>query len=296
MDVNKIIPINVDRNVSPKEFTELAEAGKLLVTSTFYTFQGEGPFAGQPAVFIRLAGCNIGAKEDCPFCDTYFNLSTAMATTVDMLIEEIARLWPGGYGSGRAPLVVITGGEPLLQWPMIEKLINAGRQECAGIQWQIETNGMYLREEHLDFVPSSPSHPRNIFDTMSVAFVVSPKIPHGKDRYSMNAIRPEWFDQDRADKLYLKFVVTADTDNPYCRLPLHLLLACGVEPESVYISGMTDYTDTVPTMPDAPVNMLWSFSERARVLTGANWAYAAQLALQHGVNVSFQTHLLAGVQ
>lgn len=43
------------------------ESGGLLqVQDVFYTIQGEGPFAGRTAVFIRLTGCNLR----CWFCDT----------------------------------------------------------------------------------------------------------------------------------------------------------------------------------------------------------------------------------
>jgi 7-carboxy-7-deazaguanine synthase len=40
-----------------------------MVTSMFFTLQGEGPYAGMPALFIRLAKCNL----DCSFCDTFFD-------------------------------------------------------------------------------------------------------------------------------------------------------------------------------------------------------------------------------
>ncbi len=48
----------------------------LLVRSSFMTIQGEGPYAGRPAYFIRLGGCNYGPKTHfCQFCDTDFRLT-----------------------------------------------------------------------------------------------------------------------------------------------------------------------------------------------------------------------------
>ena len=272
----KNIPINVDRNVSPSYFRPLASVGKLLVTSVFYTFQGEGPFAGQPAVFVRLAGCNIGAKRDCAFCDTYFAVDTAMQLTVGQLVDEVERLWPGGWDSGRPPLVVVTGGEPMLQWPMLEQFIEALGLDASV---QVETNGMYLKAEHL---------------ASTADFVVSPKASTSLGAYHPNAVDAEWFAGHKHP--FVKFVVSADPDSLYYDLPLAQLSAAGVDPAAVYVSGMTDYTDTVAALPDQPVSLLTSFSEDARRRTAANWQRAAELALRHGFNVSLQTHLLAGVQ
>ena len=86
-----MIPINVDRNVSVRDYDDYDAAGLLRMTSLFYTFQGEGPFAGFPAVFVRLAGCNIGAKQDCKWCDTAFDFDKAAPITGESLITTIGR-------------------------------------------------------------------------------------------------------------------------------------------------------------------------------------------------------------
>ena len=52
-----------------KKYFKDAPADSLFVTSMFFTLQGEGPYAGLPALFIRLAKCNL----DCSFCDTFFD-------------------------------------------------------------------------------------------------------------------------------------------------------------------------------------------------------------------------------
>lgn len=102
----------------------------LLVHSIFYSLQGEGPFVGWPAVFIRLAGCNLA----CPFCDTDYTVGAA-AMSVDSILREVRKLAPRG-------LVVLTGGEPYRQ--PIQYLVYKLRDVDYHVQ--IETNGtMYQR-------------------------------------------------------------------------------------------------------------------------------------------------------
>lgn len=99
--------------------------GFLEVHSIFYTIQGEGPFTGHPAVFIRLAGCNL----KCPACDTDYTSSrfTVSTRSIIALVQEQAA----------TGLVVITGGEPFRQ--DIEALCRLLLQK--GYFVQIETNG-----------------------------------------------------------------------------------------------------------------------------------------------------------
>lgn len=106
---------------------------ELSVHSIFYTIQGEGPFSGQRAVFVRLAGCNL----QCPACDTeYTDGATTMTRT-----QIRFRIWEliGAEGDEH-PLVVITGGEPFRQsglWKLVGELIGLGARV------QIETNGSF---------------------------------------------------------------------------------------------------------------------------------------------------------
>lgn len=95
------------------------------VHSLFNTIQGEGPFAGTPAVFIRLAGCNL----QCPACDTEYT-STRSRLQVGLIIKEVQQYKSKG-------LVVITGGEPFRQpiGHLIRSLI------ASGFYVQVETNG-----------------------------------------------------------------------------------------------------------------------------------------------------------
>lgn len=107
----------------------------LEVKNIFPTVQGEGPFAGMPAVFVRLGGCNLA----CSFCDTEFEQFEPM-TVADIVLNVAQRVVANDYPQGRK-LVVITGGEPLRQpiAPLCEALL------AAGYQVQVETNGTLFR-------------------------------------------------------------------------------------------------------------------------------------------------------
>lgn len=98
----------------------------LRVNEVFYSIQGEGPFTGHPATFIRLSGCNLS----CSFCDTDHVKGTPQQE--NELLYQIRTL-----SRGRSNLVIITGGEPLLQ--DISALVVTLHR--AGFQVQIETNG-----------------------------------------------------------------------------------------------------------------------------------------------------------
>ncbi len=102
----------------------------LEVVSIFPTLQGEGPRAGQPAIFIRLGGCNLS----CDFCDTEFE--DFAANEVKKIISQVKSLHTN------QKLIVITGGEPLRQ--PIALLCSALVRE--GFIVQVETNGTLFRE------------------------------------------------------------------------------------------------------------------------------------------------------
>ena len=136
-----------------------------VVKEIFYTLQGEGQNAGRPAVFCRFSGCNLwtGREQDrgkavCQFCDTdfvgvgpdggTFRLATELADAV------LAR-WPAvanGRAVGGIPLVVCTGGEPLLQ--LDETAIDA--LHARGFDVAVETNGTQLAPAGIDHICVSP--------------------------------------------------------------------------------------------------------------------------------------------
>src|SRR5262250_3112490 len=104
------------------------------VKEIFYTLQGEGAQAGRAAVFCRFAGCNLWsgresdrAKAVCRFCDTDFvgtdGPGGGRFRSSQDLASAIASTWPAALEQPMRPLVVFTGGEPLLQ--LDEELIDA---------------------------------------------------------------------------------------------------------------------------------------------------------------------------
>jgi organic radical activating enzyme len=106
---------------------DIDPSGTLNVHSMWHTLQGEGPFSGVPAVFIRLWGCNL----KCFWCDTDFE-SKRQSLTPEEITEHVKIL-----RKAKTHLVVITGGEPFRQ--NIIPLVNALWEE--GFTVQIETAG-----------------------------------------------------------------------------------------------------------------------------------------------------------
>ncbi|MCD8516998.1 MAG: 7-carboxy-7-deazaguanine synthase [Burkholderiaceae bacterium] len=133
------------------------------VKEIFYTLQGEGLQAGMPAVFCRFAGCNLwsGREQDrataiCQFCDTEFvgtdGVGGGKFAQATDLAARIASLWPEADHAHPHRLVVLTGGEPLLQVDCA--LIDALHEQ--GFRIAVETNGTIAAPPGIDWVCVSP--------------------------------------------------------------------------------------------------------------------------------------------
>jgi 7-carboxy-7-deazaguanine synthase (Cx14CxxC type) len=130
------------------------------VKEIFYTLQGEGANAGRAAVFCRFAGCNLwsGREADratavCTFCDTDFvgvGPDGGRFATAAALAEAVVSRWPAGTGA--RPLVVCTGGEPLLQ--LDAAAVDAFHER--GMEGAVETNGTRTPPPGLDWICVSP--------------------------------------------------------------------------------------------------------------------------------------------
>jgi 7-carboxy-7-deazaguanine synthase len=136
-----------------------------VVKEIFYTLQGEGENAGRPAVFSRFSGCNLwtGRETDrhravCQFCDTDFigvGEDGGKFADASELADAILSRWPvvvDGRAVGGRPLVVCTGGEPLLQ--LDRAAIDA--LHARGFEVAVETNGTQAAPAGLDHVCVSP--------------------------------------------------------------------------------------------------------------------------------------------
>ena len=159
------------------------------ISEIFLSLQGEGPSAGTPACFVRLQGCAVG----CVWCDTKYSWEAegGSAMALDDLWTAVAKL-------GRAPLLVVTGGEPLEQ-PGLGALLDA-----AIVRWprvEVETSGLAAPPR---------SHER-------LHYNVSPKLPSATSRWRATwAHVPAWTAEPRAT---FKLVVgTPDDFDDACRL------------------------------------------------------------------------------
>lgn len=155
-------------NINTQPIAPVAqESSALLVHSVWYTIQGEGPFSGVPAVFIRLAGCNLC----CPFCDTDYTsaehtyaLGNPLTVEpgqrhVQDLMREVRRLFRArpSWVLNRRSLVVVTGGEPFRQ--NIRALTS--HLVLSGFLVQVETNGTLFQSVHPNVVVvCSPKTPK----------------------------------------------------------------------------------------------------------------------------------------
>jgi 7-carboxy-7-deazaguanine synthase len=170
------------------------------VKEIYYTLQGEGGQAGRAAVFCRFTGCNLwtGREEDrskatCKFCDTDFigtdGPGGGKFSTADALAKAVLSHWP--QGTSGSPLVVCTGGEPLLQLdePLIEAL------HTAGFEVAVETNGTQPAPNGLDWICVSPK---------ADAEVVLTKGSELKLVYPQSAAMPERFAHLEFDHFFLQ--------------------------------------------------------------------------------------------
>lgn len=300
-----------------KKFFKGTPPQTILMTSMFFTLQGEGPFRGEPAYFTRFTKCNLA----CSFCDTNFDNGEPLTfkgvlDRIDLDITKFfsaqgmstplwARYTPTQrFGDGEAEppkrrqmALVITGGEPMLQ-------SNLG-EYCEFMsdyfeKIQIESNGTILQD-----IPDS------------VILVCSPKCAE-KDGKPTTYLKPNQEVLERAN--CLKFVMCTDTikegseqPSPYSSIPSWAHDWAEDTGRQVFISPMNIYNE----MPHAAkmlrakkqgneitleerstVDEVVSFWEDGLLDMKANrlnHEYAAKYAITHGFVFNVQAHLLASV-
>jgi organic radical activating enzyme len=289
-----------------KKYFKSAPADSLFVTSMFFTLQGEGPYAGMPALFIRLAKCNL----KCNFCDTYFDDGEWMTyTQVDQKIYQTISAFFNDQGKtvpnwalpkvdngdprdalGPYPniVLVMTGGEPLLQDNISEFM----RQRVPLFKAiQVESNGIPVTE-----VPEG------------VTLVCSPKCME-RDGVAVCYYTPSKTILERAD--CLKFVMEANADSPYSTVPDWALKWKEETGKEIYCSPMNVYNDypqkikilrndsgRITFQERSTVDETISFWEEGLLNLKANQAnheYTGKYCVENGLRLNLQQHLYASL-
>jgi 7-carboxy-7-deazaguanine synthase len=230
---------------------------ELDVHSIFYTIQGEGPFCGTPAVFVRLAGCNL----QCPACDTDYT-STRRMMTAEQVVDQINN----AYGHEWAPysgLVVITGGEPFRQDVAVSWL-TLMLQQRQGCYVQVETNGA-LSPETIHTLN------KNTQDRRGMYIVVSPKT--GK----VNPVIQRW-------ACAYKYVMNADSvaEDGLPQHALHHTLGT-----LKLARPPSDFKGTIYLQPQ---------DDKDEVRNKANLDACVKSCMRHGYVLQLQVHKLLGLE
>ena len=197
------------------------------VKECFLTLQGEGVQAGSRAVFLRFAGCNLwsGREADrataqCNFCDTDFvgteGEGGGKFKSADELAGQVEDLW----GEGReSRLVVITGGEPMLQ--LDPALVDALHER--GFRVAVETNGTLPAVAGLDWICVSPKAGTNIVqrsgDELKLVWPQPGIDPAELERWNFDHFLVQPMDCEQRDEAIAQAIKLA-MDRPKWRLTL----------------------------------------------------------------------------
>ncbi len=213
----------------------------------FHSIQGEGASIGKPAVFLRLALCNLS----CKWCDTRYTWDwdtfSQVRFTIDMGVEDVAPALLK-YGCRR---VVVTGGEPLLQQSNLVPLL--GRLKAEAVTIEVETNGTIV--------------PRADLAGMVDQWNVSPKLGSSGNPRNLRE-RPGCYSFFRElPSTYFKFAVDRDDDLAEVDSLVHTY---GLEPDQVILmpvaSNVTELTERSPGVSEACRARGYLFSTRLHIL------------------------------
>ena len=219
------------------------------------TFQGEGPSAGRVAVFVRLGGCNLS----CVWCDTPYTWDARRYRLREEIrpvpVTEVVGCLTAAAAAVDRPLLVLTGGEPLLhqQRPAFRSLLAAAAH--LGLTTEIETNATRIP------APDLPGGP---------VLNASPKLSHAGDprsRRIVPAAMSALADLARAGRARFKFVAAGTPDLAEVE---SLVSEYGLPGHSVWV--MPQGTNSAAVL------------STARVL--------ADPVLAHGWNLTLRTHTL----
>jgi 7-carboxy-7-deazaguanine synthase len=225
-----------------------AEAGTAILAERFVSVQGEGPLAGQRCAFVRFSRCNL----DCSWCDTPYTWDwsrfqpSLVASRVP--VDEIA-IWVAGTG---VDLVVVTGGEPLLQQRALRELVAL---LPASVRVQVETNGTRVPDPSLA-------------DRVTL-WVVSPKPANSGVPRNRRIVPDALLALRRTGRAAFKFVVCdveADIAEIAALVEEHNLRPVWVMPEGTTVAAVLAGTAALlgPASEQG-----WNLSTRLHVLAGA---------------------------
>lgn len=166
---------------------------KIIVAEYFYSIQGEGPTMGRPAIFLRLGGCNLfcnGAWR----CDTIEVWQKGVAESIKHLAEKISV----DLLEYNSPILIITGGEPLIQQEALIELLGQVDGNLNLSTVEIETNGTIIPNIELD----------RFVDQYNVSIKLEGSGEDFKKRIKPETIK--WFTEN--EKSIFKFVVSGAED------------------------------------------------------------------------------------
>lgn len=233
----------------------------LAVQEVFYTIQGEGPYSGMPALFIRLAGCNLA----CHFCDTEFESQAENLRPAGEVFAEIE----SKFSPKQREFIVLTGGEPMRQnfMGLLGLLFASGTSlvqiETAGTLW-VPGLEKYLKGDDADApavdIVCSPKTPRVDFNIVTFC------------RHWKYIIRAGELGEDGLPRRGTQ-LATKDKLSHIFR-PYQTRLNPSDTQDTVWVSPCDDY--------DAEKNK-------------ANMQAAVESAMTHGYRLSLQVHKIVGV-
>ncbi|MGW2105089.1 7-carboxy-7-deazaguanine synthase QueE [Streptomyces sp. NPDC001948] len=228
-------------------------APRLIVAECFGievpTFQGEGPSCGHPALFIRLSRCNLS----CTKCDTKYTWDWSQFDSYKESTKRTVADLVAWAASSPVELVVITGGEPLLQQarlvPLVRNLLAVGKRV------EFETNGT--------IVPS----PELVVD--GVRFNVSPKIVSFGVDEAKSVVPAALAVFVASGRAVYKFVASsvADLDRVAELADAHRLAPVWVMPEGTTADAINA---TTRVLADAVAARRWYFTTRLHVVAFAD--------------------------
>lgn len=240
------------------------------INEIFESFQGEGPSIGAPSIFVRLSGCNLR----CIYCDTkytwLFSEKTLVQIQQSIPSTLLSKLGTKVYSKQKETLkmeldelvakiisfqatnIVITGGEPLLQYKQIISLLN--HTDLQDYKFEIETNGTM-----------SPIDRSLLPNQVKLRYNVSPKLSNSYNDYK-DRIKVKILKDLNSDNSIFKFVITNKEEVNEIKM---ILEEVKISPSRVYL------------MPEAMTqNELLKRGKRV-----------AEIALNNNFNYSHRLHI-----